>query len=206
MVRIPPALSPEKAAPLLCAGITTYSPLRTWKTKKGDRVGVAGLGGLGHVGVKIAAAMGAEVTVLSTSEGKRKDAEALGAHRFAVTANKQDLKALAGTFDLILDTISADHDYGLYLNMLKRDGTMVLLGLPDPQPVAAFSLIGKRRRLAGSLIGGIKETQEMLDFCAGHEISADIELIRMDQINDAYKRLVKNDVHYRFVIDMKSLK
>ncbi len=206
VVRVPDGIPLEQAAPLLCAGVTTYSPLRQWKVKNGDRVAVAGLGGLGHMAVKLAVAMGADVTVLSTSEGKRSDARELGAHHFVVTKNSSDLKKAMNSFDLILNTISADHDYNLYLNLLKRDGTMVLLGLPGPQPVAAFTLVGRRRRLAGSLIGGIAETQEMLNFCGEHGIGADIEMISMDQINDAYKRLVKNDVHYRFVIDMRSMK
>ena len=206
LLRIPESIPLENAAPLLCAGITTYSPLRHWKVTKGQKVAIAGLGGLGHMGVKIAAAMGADVTVLSTSENKREDAMKLGAHHFAVTKNPAQVKELQNSFDLILNTISAAHSYDQYLNFLKRDGTMVLLGLPDPQEVGAFSLVGKRRRLAGSLIGGIQETQEMLDFCAKHNLSADIEMIPMSQINEAYKRLVKNDVHYRFVIDMKSLK
>ena len=206
VVRVPENLPLEKVAPLLCAGITTYSPLRQWKIKKGDRVGIAGLGGLGHMGVKLAAAMGADVTVLSTSESKRNDALELGAHHFVSVKNPDQLKSVTNHFDLILNTISANHDYNLYLNMLKRDGSMVLLGLPGPQSVSAQPLIHKRRRLAGSLIGGIKETQEMLDFCGQHGITCDVEMINMDQINDAYKRLVRNDVRYRFVIDMKSIK
>jgi uncharacterized zinc-type alcohol dehydrogenase-like protein len=206
VLRIPKNIPLERAAPLLCAGITTYSPLRQWGVRKGHRVGVAGLGGLGHMAVKLASAMGAHVTVLSTSDKKRADAEALGAHDFAVTRNETDVAKLSGSLDLIINTISAEHDYNLYLEFLKRDGTMVLVGIPEPQPVAAFSLIMKRRRLAGSLIGGIAETQEMLDFCGEHGIGADIELIRMDQINEAYKRMVKSDVRYRFVIDLKSLK
>jgi uncharacterized zinc-type alcohol dehydrogenase-like protein len=206
VVKVPDSIRPDQAAPLLCAGITTYSPLRHWHAGPNQRVAVAGLGGLGHMGVKIAAAMGAEVTVLSTSETKRKDAMDLGAHRFVVTKNESEVKKVSSYFDLILNTISAPHDYNLYLSLLRRDGTMVLLGLPDPQPIAAFSVIGKRRRLAGSLIGGIQETQEMLNFCGQHGIAADIEVIQMDQINDAFRRLVKNDVHYRFVIDMKSMK
>jgi alcohol dehydrogenase (NADP+) len=206
LLRIPDSIPLENAAPLLCAGITTYSPLRHWKVSKGQKVAVAGLGGLGHMGVKIAAAMGADVTVLSTSENKREDAMKLGAHHFAVTKNPVHLSEMQNSFDLILNTISAAHSYDQYLSLLKRDGTMVLLGLPAPQKLGAFSLVGKRRRLAGSLIGGIPETQEMLDFCAKHKLSADIEVIPMDKINEAYKRLVKNDVHYRFVIDMKSLK
>jgi uncharacterized zinc-type alcohol dehydrogenase-like protein len=206
VVRIPPSLSPEKAAPLLCAGITTYSPLMHWGISKGHKVAIAGLGGLGHMGVKIAAKLGADVTVLSTSESKRKDAALLGAHGFANVKNSSDLKKVSNSFDFILNTISAPHDYNLYLNMLKRDGTMVLVGLPGPQPVAAFSLVGRRRRLAGSLIGGLKETQEMLDFCGKHEIGSDVEVISMEQINVAFERLVRSDVHYRFVIDMQSLK
>jgi uncharacterized zinc-type alcohol dehydrogenase-like protein len=206
VVRVPDNLPLEKVAPLLCAGITTYSPLRQWKVKKGDRVGVAGLGGLGHMAVKLSVAMGADVTVLSTSEGKRADALELGAHHFVSTKNPDQLGSVANHFDLILNTISADHDYNQYLNLLKRDGTMVLLGLPGPQTVSAQPLIHKRRRLAGSLIGGIKETQEMLDFCGQHGITCDVEMIRMDQINDAFTRLVRNDVRYRFVIDMRSIK
>jgi uncharacterized zinc-type alcohol dehydrogenase-like protein len=206
VVRVPESLPLEKVAPLLCAGITTYSPLRQWKVKKGDRVAIAGLGGLGHMGVKLAAAMGADVTVLSTSESKKADALELGAHHFVNVRDQEQLKSVLNHFDLILNTISADHDYNTYLSLLKRDGTMVLLGLPGPQAISAQPLITKRRRLAGSLIGGIKETQEMLDFCGQHGISSDVEMINMDQINDAYKRLVKNDVHYRFVIDMKSIK
>jgi uncharacterized zinc-type alcohol dehydrogenase-like protein len=206
VLRIPEGIPLENAAPLLCAGITTYSPLRQWKVKKGDQVGVVGLGGLGHMAVKFAASMGAEVTVLSTSENKKADALKLGAKNFAVTKAASEVKKLNSRFELILNTVSAAHDYNLYLNMLKRDGTMVLLGLPDPQQVAAFSLVAKRRRLAGSLIGGIPETQEMLDYCGKHGISSDVEVIPMNQINQAYVRLVKGDVRYRFVIDMKSLK
>lgn len=205
VVKVPKNIPPEKAAPLLCAGITTYSPLRHWNLKKGQKLAVAGLGGLGHMAVKIGAAMGAEVTVLSTSEGKREDAKKLGAHDFAVTKNPEDLQRLASKFDLILNTISAEHDYNLYLNMVKRDGTMVLVGLPDPVPLAAFSLVPQRKNLAGSMIGGIAETQEMLDFCSEHNITPEIEMIKMAEINTAFERLVKNDVHYRFVIDMATL-
>jgi uncharacterized zinc-type alcohol dehydrogenase-like protein len=207
LLRIPESIPLDRAAPLLCAGITTYSPLKHFGVTAGDRVGVVGLGGLGHMGVKLAAAMGAHVTVLSTSESKRADALALGAQDFAATRDGEVFKKLAGTFDYILDTVSAEHDYNLYLNLLKLDGTMVLLGLPEaPESVAAGVLIRKRRRLAGSMIGGIAETQEMLDFCAEHGVASDIELIRMDQINDAYERMLKSDVRYRFVIDLASLK
>jgi uncharacterized zinc-type alcohol dehydrogenase-like protein len=206
VLRIPNGLPLDQAAPLLCAGITMYSPLRHWKVKKGDRVGVAGLGGLGHVAVKLAVAMGAEVTVLSTSENKKKDATKLGAHKFVVTKNPKELEAHSGYFDLILNSISAPHEYATYLNLLKRDATMVLLGVPPPQAVSAGSLIMKRKNLAGSLVGGIPETQEMLNFCAEHKITADIEVIPMNKINQSFQRMVKGDVHYRFVIDMQSLK
>jgi alcohol dehydrogenase (NADP+) len=205
-VLIPPEISPERAAPLLCAGITTFSPLRHWKVGKDSRVAIAGLGGLGHMGVKIAAAMGAHVTVLSTSENKKSDALRLGAHEFVVTENSSAMHARKDSFDLILNTISAKHDYNLYLNTLGRDGTMVLVGLPDAQPVSAFSLVSNRRRLAGSPIGGLAETQKMLNFCAEHKLAADIEVIPMQKINEAFTRLVKGDVKYRFVIDLKSLK
>ncbi|MEQ1875173.1 MAG: NAD(P)-dependent alcohol dehydrogenase [Bdellovibrionia bacterium] len=205
-VRIPKGMSPERAAPLLCAGITTYSPLRHWKVGKDSRVAVAGLGGLGHMGVKIASAMGAHVTVLSTSERKQKDSLALGADEFLVTSDRAKMYAQRNSFDLILNTISAAHDYNLYLDLLRRDGTMVLVGLPGAQPVSAFSLVNNRRSLAGSPIGGIAETQEMLDFCAKHELAADVEVIPMQKINDAFARLVKGDVKYRFVIDLQSLK
>ena len=207
VLRIPDSIPLDRAAPLLCAGITTYSPLKHFGVKAGDRVAVVGLGGLGHMAVKLAAAMGAHVTVLSTSESKRADALALGARDFAATRDGEVFKALAGRFDYILDTVSAEHDYNAYLNLLKLDGTMVLLGLPEaPEPVAAGVLIRKRRRLAGSMIGGIAETQEMLDFCAEHGVASDIELIRMDQINEAYERMLKSDVRYRFVIDIDSLR
>jgi len=206
VLRIPESLPLDRAAPLLCAGITTYSPLRQYGTKPGDRVAVVGLGGLGHMAVKLAAAMGAQVTVLSTSESKRDAALELGAHHFAATRDPETFKTLAGRFDLILDTVSAAHDYNAYLSLLKLDGTMVLLGMPEPSPVAAGALIMQRRKLAGSLIGGIRETQEMLDFCAGHGIGSDIELIDIDRINEAYERILKADVRYRFVIDLASLK
>jgi len=200
-------LSLAGVAPLLCAGITTYSPLRHWKVGKGHKVAVVGLGGLGHMGVKFAVSFGAEVTVLSTSRSKEADAKNLGAHHFAVTTEADTLKALKGQFDFILNTVSAQHDYNQYLNLLKLNGTMVLVGIPPkPESVQAFSLIGKRRSLAGSLIGGIKETQEMLDYCAEHNIVSDVEVIKASYINEAYERVLKSDVKYRFVIDIASMK
>ena len=199
-------LSLDRVAPLLCAGITTYSPLREWKVGKGHRVAVLGLGGLGHMAVKLAASMGAEVTVLSTSANKEKDAKELGAHKFVVTKDAAAVNAVKNYFDFIIDTVSAQHDLNMYLSLLRLDGTMILLGVPPEAPqIAAFGLIGKRRRLAGSLIGGIKETQEMLDYCAEHNIMSDVEVIPISEINNAYERMLKGDVHYRFVIDMKSL-
>lgn len=196
----------DAAAPLLCAGITTYSPLKYWNVGKGTRVGVLGLGGLGHMGVKLAVAMGAEVTMLSHSPSKEKDAKRLGAHQFVLTSDAEQAKKVTGYFDFILDTVSAEHDYNFYLGLLRTNGTMVCVGVPpSPTPVAAFSIIFGRKSLAGSLIGGLPETQEMLDFCAEHNIVSDIELIRMDQINEAYERMMKGDVRYRFVIDMATL-
>ena len=192
-------------APLLCAGITTYSPLKRWGVGPGKKVAVAGLGGLGHMGVKLAAAMGAEVTVLSTSPSKEADAKKLGAHGFLNTNDADAVKAATGSFDFILDTISAQHDYNSYLSLLGLNGVMVIVGVPtEPIPLNAFSLIGGNKVLAGSLIGGIPETQEMLDFCAEHNITSDIELITPEQIEEAYDRTVKSDVRYRFVIDMKN--
>ena len=203
VLRVPESIPLDRAAQLLCAGITTYSPLRHYGVKPGDEVAVVGLGGLGHMAVKIAAAMGARVTVLSTSEAKRADAMALGAHAFAATRDPATFKSLAKHFDFIVDTVSAPHDYNAYLGLVKFDGTMILLGVPDqPAPVAAGALIMQRRKLGGSLIGGIAETQEMLDFCAEHGIASDIELIGIEQINDAYERMLKADVRYRFVIDI----
>ena len=196
----------EKVAPLLCAGITTYSPLKRHNVGPGQRVGIVGLGGLGHMAVKLAAAMGAEVTVFSTSDSKQKDAQRLGAKHFVVTKDPKNLEALAGQYDFILDAVSAKHDVDMYLNLLKRGGSMVLVGVPEkPLEIGAFSLIGKRRKLAGSLIGGIRETQEMLDFCAEKGIVSDIELIPINQIEQAYERTIKGDVRYRFVIDMNTL-
>ena len=193
-------------APLLCAGITTYSPLKQWKVGKGHKVGIVGLGGLGHMAVKLAASLGAEVTVLSTSASKKVDSEKLGAHHFVVTSDPEDVKKAFNSFDFIINTISAQHEYNFYLQMLKLDGTMILLGVPPEAPtVAAFNLIFKRRRLAGSLIGGIQETQEMLDYCAEHNIVSDVEVININYINEAYERMIKGDVRYRFVIDMATL-
>ena len=205
-LHISPKLDLAATAPLLCAGITTYSPLRHWNTRPGDKVGVVGLGGLGHMAVKLAAAMGAEVTMLSTSRGKEADARRLGAHGFGLTSDESTFKRLAGTFDLIIDTISAPHDYNKYLGMVRLEGAMVLLGVPPaPTPIAAGSLIFGRKTLSGSLIGGIKETQEMLDFCAEHNVVSDIELIPVSGVNEAYVRMVKGDVRYRFVLDIKTL-
>ncbi len=196
----------EGVAPLLCAGITTYSPLRHWKVGKGTKVAVLGLGGLGHMGVKLAAAMGAEVTMLSHSPSKEKDAKRLGAQKFVLTSDAAQTKAVAGYFDFILDTVSADHDYNFYLGLLHTSGVMVCVGAPpSPATIPAFNLIFGRRSIAGSLIGGLPETQAMLDFCAEHNIVSDIELIRMDEINEAYERMLKGDVRYRFVIDMATL-
>jgi uncharacterized zinc-type alcohol dehydrogenase-like protein len=194
-------------APLLCAGITTYSPLRHWKVSKGQKVGIVGLGGLGHMGVKFANAFGAHVVLFTTSPKKTEDALRLGAHEVVVSKNDAEMQKHAASFDFILDTVSGEHDLNAYIALLKRDGTMTLVGAPPtPTPVLGFGLLFKRRQLAGSLIGGIRETQEMLDFCAEHGITSDIELIRIEQINEAYARLLKSDVKYRFVIDMASLK
>ena len=196
----------QNVAPLLCAGITTYSPLRHWNVGKGDKVAVVGLGGLGHMAVKLASSMGAEVTMLSRSPEKQKDATRLGAHHFELTTDPETMKRLAGTFKFIIDTVSAHHDYNSYLALLATDGVMVVVGAPPkPSDVSAFSLIGGRRSLAGSLVGGIKETQEMLDYCADHGITSDVEVISIDKINEAYERTLAGDVHYRFVIDMASL-
>ena len=194
-------------APLLCAGITTYSPLRHWKVGPGQKVGIVGLGGLGHMGVKIAAAMGAEVYVFSTSPSKRDDAIRLGAKDLIVSRDAEQMAQHAGSFDFILNTVAAPHDLDALLVLLKRDGTMCLVGVPaEPHPAPSVgNLVFRRRALAGSLIGGIAETQEMLDFCNEHGLTADIETIRMDEINTAYERMVKSDVKYRFVIDMATL-
>jgi len=206
VVHMPPGLPLAGAAPLLCAGITTYSPLRTFKVKPGDRVGVIGLGGLGHMGVKIAKVMGAEVTVFSTSSRKEADAKRLGATDFIVSTDGKAMKAAANRFHLILDTVAALHDLNPYVNALRRDGTLVLVGVSvEPTTVETFPLILGRRRIAGSIIGGIRETQEMLNFCAEHNIPADVEVIPIQDVEKAYDRTVKGDVRYRFVIDMKTL-
>ena len=192
-------------APLLCAGITTYSPLKRFNVGPGQKVGVVGLGGLGHMGVKLAASMGADVTVFSTSPGKDADARSLGAHHFVVTRDPENLVPLAGTFNFILDTVSADHDVNAYIGLLGVGGAMVVVGVPPkPASIPAMSLIGGNKTLAGSLIGGIPETQEMLDYCAEHNITADVEVITPDRIEEAYDRTLRSDVHYRFVIDMES--
>lgn len=196
----------ERVAPLLCAGITTYAPLKRFGTKKGKKVGVVGLGGLGHMAVKIAKAMGAEVTVFSTSPGKEKDAKKLGAKHFIITKDPKNFESAADTLDLIINTVSAKHDFSPYLSTLKHKGTMVLVGAsPDPNEVSAFGLIMGHKSIVGSLIGGIKETQEMLDFCAKKKVFSDVELIPASQINEAYERTIKGQVKYRFVIDNKTI-
>ena len=207
VLRLSDKLDLAASAPLLCAGITTYSPLRHWKIGQGHKVGIVGLGGLGHMGLKFAHAFGAEVALFTTSPNKSADAKKLGAHEVILSRDEDEMEKHEKTFDFILDTVSAKHDLDAYLSLLKRDGTLVLVGAsPDPLEVGAFSLIHRRRRLAGSLIGGIAETQEMLDYCAERGIVCDIEKIAIDQINEAYERMLKSDVKYRFVIDMASLK
>lgn len=205
VLKVKKGLPLERVAPLLCAGITTYSPIKRFKTKKGSKVGVVGLGGLGHMAVKIAKAMGAEVTVFSTSPNKEADAKKLGAKHFIVTKDPKNFEAVANKFDLIVNTVSAKLDFTPYMGSLRLGGTMVLVGAaPDPNEVAAFALIMGRKQIAGSLIGGLKETQEMLDFCAKKKVLADIELIPAAKINEAYERTIKSDVKYRFVIDAKT--
>ena len=207
VLRVSPKLDLAGTAPLLCAGITTYSPLRYWKVGKGQKVGIVGLGGLGHMGLKFAHAFGAHVVLFTTSPNKTADAKRLGADEVVISKNPEEVQKHAGSFDLILDAVAADHDLNAYLALLKRNGTMVLVGVPEkPAPVYSFNLIFGRHRLTGSAIGGIQETQEMLDFCAEHGITSDIERIPIQQINQAYERLLKGDVKYRFVIDIASLK
>lgn len=207
VLKISDQLPLHAVAPLLCAGITTYSPLRHWKVKKGDKVAVVGLGGLGHMAVKLASSMGAEVTMLSRSPEKETDAEELGASHFELTTSKENMKRISSSFDLIINTVSAKHDYNQYLSLLRTNGVMVLLGIPpEATQVSASRLVSRRRSLAGSLVGGIRETQEMLDYCAEKGIVSEVEMIGIDQVNEAYERTLSSDVRYRFVIDMKSLK
>ena len=207
VLRLPPNLNIAGAAPLLCAGITTYSPMRHWGVGKGKKVGVVGLGGLGHMAVKFGRAFGAHVAVFTTSPNKKDDALRLGADEVVVSRNGDEMKKHAGTFDFIIDTVSADHDINAYLNLLGVDGNLTLVGAPaEPLDVPAFSLIARRRSFSGSAIGGIAETQEMLDFCGKHNITADVEVIPIQKVNEAYERLLKSDVKYRFSIDMASLK
>ncbi|HEY6978069.1 MAG TPA: NAD(P)-dependent alcohol dehydrogenase [Chitinophagaceae bacterium] len=206
VLKISAKQSLEKIAPLLCAGITTYSPLRHWKIGKGHNVGILGLGGLGHMAVKFAASFGAEVTVLSTSPEKQADAKNLGAHKFILTTDEEQLKTVNNYFDFIIDTVSGSHDYNQYLLLLKSSGTLICLGLPtEPVQFPSFNIVFTRRCIAGSLIGGLPETQEMLDYCAEHNITADVEVIPIQNINEAYDRVVKGDIKYRFVIDLASL-
>jgi alcohol dehydrogenase (NADP+) len=207
VLRVPSNLELSGVAPLLCAGITTYSPMRRWGDLKGKKVGVVGLGGLGHMGVKFALAFGAHVVVFTTSPGKKDDAFRLGAHEVIISKNPEEMQQHAGTFNFILDTISADHDINAYINMLARDGNITLVGAPEkPLQVSPFALLFGRRSLSGSIIGGLPETQEMLDFCGEHNITADVEVIPIQKVNEAYERLSKSDVKYRFSIDMASLK
>ncbi|WP_109700741.1 NAD(P)-dependent alcohol dehydrogenase [Chitinophaga deserti] len=207
VLRIPDNLDPAAAAPLLCAGITTYSPLRHWNIGPGKKVGIVGIGGLGHMGIKIAKAMGAHVVAFTTSESKFAEAKRLGADEVVLSKDEKQMAAFAGKLHFVLDAVSAQHDINAYLNLLRVDGSLALVGAPEhPLPVAAFSVIMGRKSFAGSMIGGIAETQEMLDFCGEHNIVSDIEMIDIRQINEAYERLLKSDVKYRFVIDMATLK
>lgn len=207
VIRVPAGLDLAGAAPLLCAGITTYSPLRHWNVREGQKVGIVGIGGLGHMAVKFARAFGARVVVFTTSPEKAEDAMRLGAHEVVISKDASQMQKQLNSFDFILDTVSAVHDLNAYLELLKRDGTLTMVGAPGaPVPVGVFSLLFKRRQLAGTLIGSLAETQEMLDFCADHGITADVEVIPVQAINDAYARLAKGDVKYRFVIDMASLR
>ncbi|MGC2111747.1 MAG: NAD(P)-dependent alcohol dehydrogenase [Candidatus Korobacteraceae bacterium] len=207
VLRLPENLSLPAVAPLLCAGITTYSPLRHWKVQKGQNVGVVGLGGLGHMAVKLANAFGAHVTLFTTSAHKKDDARRLGAHDIVISTDQAEMEKRVRSYDFILDTVSAEHDINAYLNLLKRDAALVLVGAPEkPLALAAFSIVPARRELSGSMIGGLPETQEMLNFCGEHGITADIEIIPIQKINEAYERMLRSDVKYRFVIDMASLK
>jgi alcohol dehydrogenase (NADP+) len=207
VLRIPENLNLAGAAPLLCAGITTYSPMKHWGVAKGKKVGVVGLGGLGHMGVKFAHALGAHTVVFTTSEGKKQDALRLGADEVVISKNTNEMNKHAGSFDFILDAVAADHDLNAYINLLARDGNLTMVGAPEkPLPVAVFGLLFRRRSFSGSLIGGIAETQEMLDFCGAHNITSDVEVIPIQKVNEAYDRVVKSDVKYRFSIDMASLK
>jgi uncharacterized zinc-type alcohol dehydrogenase-like protein len=207
VLKLSDKLDAASAAPLLCAGITTYSPLRHWKVGPGQKVGVVGLGGLGHMALKFAHALGAHVVLFTTSPGKTADAERLGADEVVISKDADSMRKHTSTFDFILDCVSAQHDINAFLNLLKLDGTLTLVGAPEkPLPVSIFSLLLPRRNFAGSAIGGIAETQEMLNFCAEHGIASDIEVIGIQQINEAYERLLKSDVKYRFVIDMATLK
>jgi uncharacterized zinc-type alcohol dehydrogenase-like protein len=207
VLRVPSNLDLAGVAPLLCAGITTYSPIHRWGDLKGKKVGIVGLGGLGHMAVKFANAFGAHVVVFTTSQNKKEDAIRLGAHEVIISTNAEEMKKHAGTFNFILDTIAADHDINAYINMLGRDGNITLVGAPEtPLQVSAFALLFGRKSLSGSLIGGIAETQEMLDFCAEHNITSDVEVIPIQKIDEAYERMVKSDVKYRFSIDMASIK
>ena len=207
VLRIPSNLQLAAAAPLLCAGITTYSPLRHWGVTKGKQVGIVGIGGLGHMGVKFARAFGAHVVVFTTSPSKQEDALRLGAHEVVLSRNADEMKKHAASFDFILDAVAAPHDINAYINLLARDGNITMVGAPDkPLPVSVFGLIVGRRSFSGSAIGGIAETQEMLDFCGEHKITADVEVIPIQKINEAYGRMVKSDVKYRFSIDMASLR
>ena len=207
VLRVPANLNLAAAAPLLCAGITTYSPMRHWRVTSGQKVGVVGLGGLGHMAVKFAHALGAHVVVFSTSPKKKEDALRLGADEVVISRNVDEMQKHAGSFDFILDAVSAEHDIGAYINLLRRDGNITLVGAPEkPLSVPAFALLPRRCSLSGSPIGGIPETQEMLDFCGKHNITADVEVIPIQKVNEAYERLLKSDVKYRFSIDMASLK
>ena len=207
VLKVPENLDIKAVAPLLCAGITTFSPLNHWEIKKGDKVGIIGLGGLGHMGIKFASAMGAETFMITTSKDKANDAKKLGADAVIISKNEDDMKAHSGSFDFLLNTVPVKHDINPYLQLLKRDSTMVMVGAIEPlEPMNGGNLIMGRKRVAGSLIGGIKETQEMLDFCGKHDIVSEVEMIDMKEINTAFERVTKNDVKYRFVIDMKTFK